>query len=98
VAEAFGDRHHRLTGRQQHTRIVVPQVVAGGPLRQPSALGRRREQRPVVLAAVDMSGAGREQRPIVSRQAYLDAIAGGDPLAEVTEPRLTRVTGRVRTW
>ncbi len=33
---------------------------------------------------------------LISWQAYLDATAAGDPLAEVTKPKLTRVTGRVR--
>ncbi len=35
---------------------------------------------------------------LISWQAYLDAIAAGDPLAEVVKPSLTRVSGRVRSY
>ncbi|WP_138758739.1 hypothetical protein [Modestobacter altitudinis] len=34
---------------------------------------------------------------LISWQAYLDAIASGDPLAEISKPALTRVRGRVRS-
>ncbi|WP_093584973.1 hypothetical protein [Geodermatophilus amargosae] len=35
---------------------------------------------------------------LISWQAYLDAIAAGDPLAQITKPKLTRVFGRVRSY